>query len=100
MSEISLWLILTGVEIITVFEEQTEIIKNWWNKNIKKQENRKLKSKKIYEKFVSIEDNKVLGISIDAFKIITKSFLCDEAIVPNGKTDKSEYTYLNVDFII
>ena len=46
---------LLNDEIITVFEEQTEIIKNWWNKNIKKQENRKLKSKKIYEKFVSIE---------------------------------------------
>jgi len=91
---------LLNDEILSVYEEQTEIVKKWWNINIQKQENNKLKSKKIYEKFISNEDNKVLFISIDAFKIITKSFLCDDDILLNGKTDKAEYTYLNVDFIV
>jgi hypothetical protein len=90
---------LLNDEIISVYEEQTETVKNWWYKNIKKQENHKLKSKGVYEKFISNEDNKVLSISIDAFKMITKSFLCDADILTKGKTDKAEYTYLNVDYI-
>jgi len=91
---------LLNDEILSVFDEQTEIVKKWWDTNIQKLENHKLKSKEIYEKFVSNENNKVHGISIDAFKIITKGFLCDEDIVTKGKTDKAEYTYVNVDFIV
>ena len=90
---------LLNDEIISVYEEQTETVKNWWYKNIKKLENHKLKSKGVYEKFISNEDNKVLGISIDAFKMITKSFLCEIDILTKGKTDKAEYTYLHVDYV-
>ena len=82
-------------EIISVYESHSEIVKQWWNNNIKFQENSKLKTKNIYDTFISNENNKNSGITIELFKYIVKDIV-DTANLVTGKTDKADYTILNM----
>jgi hypothetical protein len=85
-------------EIISVYEMHSDLVKKWWNNNIKFQDNGKLKSKSIYDVFISDENNKNSGISIDSFKHIVKDIVGAANIVMTGKTNKADYTILQVGF--
>jgi hypothetical protein len=76
----------------------SDLVKKWWNNNIKFQDNGKLKSKSIYDVFISDENNKNSGISIDSFKHIVKDIVGAANIVMTGKTNKADYTILQVGF--
>jgi hypothetical protein len=89
---------LLNDEIISIYDQHSKHVKNWWDTNIKTQENHKLKSKQIFHRFMCDDENKNTGISLDAFKCITKGFISDDNIVTTGKTDKGEYIYLNINF--
>ena len=82
-------------EIISVYESHSEIVKHWWGNNIKFLENSKLKTKNIYDTFISNENNKNSGITIELFKYIVKDIV-DAANIVTGKTDKADYTILNI----
>jgi len=84
-------------EIVSVYEIHSEIVKKWWNNNIKFQENSKLKTKNIYEIFNNDENNKNSGINIDSFKYIIKDIV-DNTNIVTGKTDKADYTILKINF--
>jgi hypothetical protein len=85
-------------EIVSVYELHSEIVKNWWNNNIKFQENSKLKTKDIHEIFINNENNKNSGINIDSFKYIIKDIVKPPASIITGKTNKADYVILNVSF--
>lgn len=88
---------LLSDEMISVQEMHTELVRTWWDKNIKIKENGILKTKAIYELFIKDENNKNSGINIDLFKNILKVLLPNDSI-KTGKTIKSDYSILNVSF--
>jgi hypothetical protein len=88
-------------EIISVYDTHKEVVAEWWKKNIRYQENSNLKTKNIYTRFISEENNKQAGISIDSFKNILKGMddIISAANIVTGGRPKSDFTILNVGFI-
>jgi len=93
--------IITGGDVLTSYEDNLVSLKNWWNKCLIREEDKKnkLDIESIFEKYASVHDNLLLEMKIDNFILGLKSFIKEEDMT-KGKTKEAKKYILNYKWVV